>query len=77
MAQVIERIIRHHSLSLISAYQLYHSPYKGLWSDSHKLFLLAVKKTAQKKMIHYHWMRTANLIPSGTTYNNSILRQDS
>ncbi len=49
MAQVIERIIRHHSLSLISAYQLYHSPYKGLWSDSHKLFLLAVKKNCTEK----------------------------
>ncbi len=49
MAQVIERIIRHHSLSLISAYQLYHSPYKGLWSDSHKLFLLAVKKKLHRK----------------------------
>ncbi len=49
MAQVIERIIRHHSLSLISAYQLYHSPYKGLWSDSHKLFLLAVKEKLHRK----------------------------
>ena len=51
MAQVIERIIRHHSLSLISAYQLYHSPYKGLWSDLHKLFLLAVKEKLHRKKV--------------------------
>ncbi len=51
MTQVIERIIRHHSLSLISAYQLYHSPYKGLWSDLHKLFLLAVKAKLHRKKV--------------------------
>ncbi len=51
MALVIERIIRHHSLSLISTYQLYHSPYKGLWYDLHKLFLLAVKEKLHRKKV--------------------------
>ncbi len=70
MAQVIERIIRHHSLSLISAYQLYHSPYKGLWSDLHKLFLLAVKEKLHRKKITDPTL----LMVSETTVKNAYLQ---
>ena len=45
MTQVIERIIRHNSLSLISNYQLYNAPPKSLWSEIHYLFLLAHQET--------------------------------
>lgn len=41
MTLIIERIIRHNSLMLISYYQFYSSPDKGFWSDLHALFLLA------------------------------------
>ena len=70
MAQVIERIIRHHSLSLISTYQLYHSPYKGLWSDLHKLFLLAVKEKLHRKKITDPTL----LMVSETTVKNAYLQ---
>ena len=70
MAQVIERIIRHHSLSLISAYQLYHSPYKGLWSDLHKLFLLAVKEKLLKKKV----TDPSLIMVSETTIKNAYLQ---
>lgn len=51
MAQVIERIIRHHSLSLIATYQFYNSPSKGLWSDIHLLFLLAHQEKLLAKKV--------------------------
>ena len=51
MAQVIERIMRHNSLALISSYQLYQPPHKGLWSDIHKLFLMASKEKLLNKKI--------------------------
>lgn len=51
MAQVIVRIIRHHSLSLIASYQFYNSPYKGLWSDIHCLFLLAHQQKLLNKKV--------------------------
>ena len=41
MTLAIERIMRHHSLSLIANYQFYNAPSQGLWSELHQLFLLA------------------------------------
>ncbi len=70
MALVIERIIRHHSLSLISAYQLYHSPYQGLWFDLHQLFILAgVKKLLNRKIID-----PTLLLVSETSIKNTYLQ---
>ena len=52
MALAISRIIRHHSLSLIANYQFYASPYPGLWSEVHHLFLLAYReKLLDKKLL--------------------------
>ena len=51
MTLVIERIIRHNSLSLMTGYQLYNAPHKGLWSDIHHLFLLAHKEKLQHKKV--------------------------
>lgn len=52
MALVIERILRHNSLSLIANYQFYNTPGKGQWSEVHQLFLLAHKeKLLNKKVI--------------------------
>ncbi len=52
MALVIERILRHNSLSLIANYQFYNAPYKGQWSEVHQLFLLAHKeKLLNKKVV--------------------------
>lgn len=41
MALVIERLIRHNSMSLIASYQFYDTPREDIWSDIHHLFLLA------------------------------------
>ena len=51
MTLVIERIIRHNSLSLMTGYQLYNAPHKGLWSDIHHLFLLAHKEKLQHQKV--------------------------
>ncbi|MCW8928976.1 MAG: hypothetical protein OQL19_01910 [Gammaproteobacteria bacterium] len=51
MTQVIERIIRHDSLSIIAHYQFYNTPYKGQWSEVHHLFLLAHKEKLLNKKI--------------------------
>ena len=52
MAQIIERIIRHDSLSIIASYQFYSLPNKGQWSEVHRLFLFAHKeKLLNKKII--------------------------
>lgn len=69
MAQAIERIIRHHSLSLIANYQFYNSPYKGLWSDIHRLFLLAHREKLLNKKVSDPSLQLA----SETTVKNVYL----
>ena len=51
MALVIERIIRHNSLSVIANYQFYSPSGKGQWSDIHQLFLLAHKEKLLNKKV--------------------------
>jgi len=69
-AQAIERIIRHHSLSLINSYQLYQMPDKGLWSDLHKLFLLA----KQQKIVHKKITDPSFQLISETSIKNIYLQ---
>jgi len=48
---LIARIMRHHSLCIMAAYQFYAAPKKGLWAEIHQLFLLAnSNKLLQKKI---------------------------
>ncbi len=70
IALVIERIIRHHSLSLISTYQLYQTPAKRLWSDLHKLFLLA----KQQKLLSKKVTDSSFQLISETTIKNIYLQ---
>ncbi|MCK5697421.1 MAG: hypothetical protein KAI02_04610 [Gammaproteobacteria bacterium] len=51
MTLIIERIIRHHSLSLISTYQFYQNPANGQWSDIHNLFILAHNENLLDKVV--------------------------
>lgn len=51
MALAIERIIRHHSLSLIANYQIYNAPTPGLWVELHHLFLLALREKLLSKKV--------------------------
>jgi cyclic-di-GMP-binding protein len=51
MTLAIERIIRHNSLSLITNYQLYNAPQKGLWTEIHNLFLLAHEEDLLNKRV--------------------------
>jgi len=48
---LIARIMRHHSLYLMAAYQFYAPPKKNLWAEIHQLFIMAYSdKLLQKKI---------------------------
>lgn len=51
MALLIERLLRHNSLSLIANYQFYNTPLKGQWAEIHQLFLLAQKENLLNKKV--------------------------
>jgi len=70
MAQVTERIIRHHSLSLIASYQFYSPHTKGLWTEIHHLFLFAQSKNLQAKKI----IDPSLSLKDETTINNVYLQ---
>lgn len=52
MTLVIERMMRHHSVYLMSIYQFYQSPIKGQWADIHHLFLLAHNEDLLHKKVN-------------------------
>ncbi len=70
MAQVTERIIRHHSLSLIASYQFYSPHSIGLWSEIHHLFLFSQNKKLQAKKINDPTLSLKDV----TTINNVYLQ---
>ncbi|MCP3851381.1 MAG: hypothetical protein GY694_14225 [Gammaproteobacteria bacterium] len=70
MAQVTERIIRHHSLSLIASYQFYSPHTKGLWLEIHHLFLFSQNKKLQAKKV----IDPSLSLKDVTTINNVYLQ---